>query len=159
MTLGCVLWAAQGPVCKKPQGWQGLSRAWAGLEWQTQGRNLLGCPEGQSHCCHSSWGAQQGGTIAALQQECRMHWREKQEREKEKRLCCVSNLAVPASLLAFCFHPSVASSCSQPRKGSKVPWNKPASNSCATEIIKPACGFGSPESHHNSIKAVPCPLF
>lgn len=61
--------------------------------------------------------------------------------------------------LGFLFT-SLSSLILQPaQKGKQVPWNKPASNSCTKRIIKPTCGFGSPDSYHNSIKAVPCPQF
>lgn len=58
MTLGCVLWTAQGSVCKSPAaatepselagaeqslGRAGMAPPWQHLQWPTQGRNLLGC--------------------------------------------------------------------------------------------------------------------
>lgn len=157
-SLQSVLWhwglsceQSQEPVCKTPAAVTHTDLAgaeqgiWAGLE------------PGAASLVTATWKPWTGepsmdAKAAALQQECKspLRW-------KEKALMCFKP-GCHSKSLGFLFA-SLSSLILQPaQKGKQVPWKKPASNSCTKKIIKQR-GFGSPDSHHNSVKVVPCPLF
>lgn len=150
-------------------------RLWVGLElWSqpraalgvanTPGKNLLCSPRPaqaqwqllwqQSYLKALNWGAQCGckstSPSTGVQRSLEM---------KTKKALMYFKPDCHSESLGFLFT-SLSSLILQPaQKGKQVPWNKPASNSWTKKIIKPTCGFGSPDSYHNSVKVVPCPQF
>lgn len=161
---------SQEAVCKTPAAVTHTDLAgaeqgiWAGLEpgaalWQTLGKKLPG-----SHTCRHrgsfpevTWQPWTGepsmdAKVPALQQECKspLQWKEKALMDFKPGWHSKALGFEFASLSSLILQPA--------QKGKQVPWKKRASNSCTKKIIKQR-GFGSPDSHHNSIKVVPCPLF
>lgn len=127
MTLGCVLWTAQGSVCKSPAAATEPSEL-AGAE-QSLGR------AGTCWAPQSCTGAElllpqlpgepsRDAEVAALQQECRSPLKRKRrkgkERRNEKALLCFKP-GCPSKSLGFLF-PSLSSLILQPaQKGKQSP--------------------------------------
>lgn len=125
MTLGCVLWAAQGPVWKNPQGWQGLSRAQGRAGVTNSGQEPAGLPTGAEfllpqlrgspagrHNSSPSTGVQEGTE--------KKNKKGKGKRRKGKALLCFKP-GCPSKSLGSLF-PSLSSLILQPaQKGKQSP--------------------------------------